>query len=150
MPVRASSPAKAKGSRLQAAFVAFAFLSGWALYAVPPARAKAEAALRPLLSAILPAPSAFRIADTHAKRGQVNGQSVLYVEGLLANIGADKRKSPTLRIALMGEDGRPVYSWKAKAVRPELAAGAETPFQTRLLAPPEKFRNIAISVDREG
>ena len=68
----------------------------------------------------------------------------------LLNSGAKARKTPTLRVALIGDDGRPVYSWKAKPAKPELEAAHETPFQTRLLAPPEKFRSIAISVADEG
>ena len=152
MSVRAPSRTKSRSSRASrnAGLIGAAFLCGWALYAVPTARAKTEAALRPLLGAVLPAAREIRIGQTHARRGELNGQTVLYVEGALVNTGGHKLKSPTLRIALMGEDGRPVYTWKAKPTKAEMAANGETPFQTRLLAPPESFRSIAISVEHEG
>jgi hypothetical protein len=129
------------------AFAGIALLAGWMVYAVPPARARAVAMLRPWLGATLPAEPGLRIGDLRARRGEIDGQTVLYVEGSLANATARTAKTPTLRVALLGDDGRPVYSWKAKVAKPQVEAGKETTFQTRLLAPPEKFKSIAVTAE---
>lgn len=146
LTVRAAPRAPA---RLLAA-AGLALLSGWMLYTIPPARARAAAALHHWLGPVMPAEAEIKFGEVRARRETVNGQTVLYVEGSLLNSGARARKTPTLRVALIGDDGRPVYSWNARPAKPELEAAHETPFQTRLLAPPEKFKNIAISVADEG
>jgi len=120
-----------------------ALLAGWALVAVPPARRAIAAALE---SALPPVPT-LTVNDARARRMEVNGQTVLFVEGVLHNAGAKGRKAPGLKLALVGEDGRPVYTWAAKAARPEVTAGGDVAFQTRLAAPPEKFKSIAITLD---
>jgi hypothetical protein len=125
-----------------AAALAAAF-AAWALYATPPQRWPAYAALRPLVAAFSPATQNLRFGEVSARHGEINGQPVLYVEGSLVNSDAQRRKTPALRITLVGDDGLPVYSWTAKAAKPEMQASAE--FRTRLLSPPEKFKSIAIS-----
>ena len=62
-----------------------------------------------------------------------NGQTVLYVEGSLRQRRRPPLKAPALRVALIGDDGRPLYTWKAKAAKAEMEASGRTPFQTRLL-----------------
>ena len=139
MSLALALPARGAG----AAKLAGALLAGWALVAAPPAHRAVAAAFE---SAFPPAP-ALTVGDFRARRMELNGQTVLFVEGMLHNAGAKARKAPALKLALVGDDGRPVYSWTAKAGRPDLAAGADVPFQTRLAAPPEKFKSIAITLD---
>src|SRR3954453_12259361 len=132
------SPAAAPHGKARLAALLAAGLAAWALYATPPQR-------WPGLALLAPADSGLKFGAVSARRGEVNGQTVLYVEGPLLNAGKGKRKTPALRLTLIGEDGQPLYSWKAKAASAQMQAPAA--FQTRLLAPPETFRNIAISFE---
>lgn len=138
-----SAPAASRPDRRAWAVAGLALVSGWTLYALPPARAKAAA----LLSAVLPAPANVSFGELRARRGEINGQTVLYVEGALRNVGAKPQKTPTLKIALIGADGRPVYTWKAKPAKAVLEPGRDASYQTRLLAPPETFKSIAVSAE---
>ena len=145
----AESAAKAPpGHRAAKAALLVAGLAAWALYATPPQRWPAYAALHRYIGALAPADRGLKFGDVSARRAQIDGQTVLYVEGSVVNTALGRRKTPALRITLIGDDGQPLYSWKSKAARPEMEATAA--FQTRLLSPPEKFRNIAISFADEG
>ena len=124
-----------------------ALLAGWFLVAVPPARRALVESLRPALEAILPSAPTLTVADLRARRMELNGQTVLFVEGVLHYAGAKSRKAPGLKLALVGDDGRPLYAWAAKAARSELAPGADVAFQTRLAAPPESFKSITVAFD---
>jgi hypothetical protein len=129
---------------------AAAIVAAWTLYAAPQARRPALAALRPLLGAMLPAEPSVKIGEVRARRMEVDGQTVLYIEGSLWNTGKRLRKAPALRVTLVGDDGQPLYSWKSKATKAEIEPAGEIPFQTRLLSPPEKFKSIAITMGGEG
>lgn len=133
-------------ARLAAGFALV--IAAWALYATPAQRWRGLPVLRPLVAAFSPAETALKFGEVSARRGEINGQSVLYVEGSLVNSATQRRKTPTLLITLVGEDGQPLYSWKAKAAKAEMQASAD--FRTRLLSPPDKFRNIAISFADAG
>jgi hypothetical protein len=139
MSLALAYPARGAG----AAKLAVALLAGWMLVAAPPARRAVAAAF----SSAFPAAPTLTVGDVRARRMELNGQTVLFVEGVLHNGGAATRKAPGLHLALVGDDGRPLYTWTAKAGRPDLAPGADVPFQTRLAAPPEKFKSIAITLD---
>ncbi len=136
-------PAKAPGAVAIVAAVA----CGWALLAAPPARRAVAAALAPAWEAVFPSAPTLTVGDMRARRLLLNGQSVLFVEGVLHYAGTKGRKAPGLRLALVGDDGRPLYSWTAKAARADLAPGEDVAFQTRLAAPPEKFKSITIAFD---
>ncbi len=146
-PVPESRPAPVRPKARLAAGFALA-IAAWALYATSAQRWRAIAALRPFVAVFSPGESALKFGEVSARRGEINGQSVLYVEGSLVNGAAQKRKTPTLLITLVGEDGQPLYSWKARPAKAEMQASAD--FRTRLLSPPEKFRNIAISFADAG
>ena len=118
----------------------------WAVGAQPRVRALAASAARPLAEALDPSAPALKFGEVAARRANVDGRTILYIEGALHNSGAAAAKSPSLRIALIGDDGRPLYAWKAKPVAPEIRAGADAPFQTRLLSPPESFARIEVTV----
>jgi hypothetical protein len=145
-----SRPARSSGRGQKIALVAAALLCGWTLYADPVARARAAFVLSPLLGVASPAEPAIRIGDTHARRTEIDGRTILYVEGELRNTGKRRLKTPTLLVTLIGEDDRPLYAWKTKPTRAELRASQEVAFQTRLLSPPEKFKRIAITVAEGG
>ena len=99
------------------------------------------------LSWVAATAAAVSFGEIRARRGEIDGQTVLYVEGSLRNAAGRTVKTPALRVALIGDDGRPVYSWKAKGLKPQLEAGRETAFQTRLLAPPERFARIEVTAE---
>jgi hypothetical protein len=143
----AKASGKASGKAPGVAALAAALACGWALLAAPPARHAIAAALAPAWEAAFPPAPTLTVGDVRARRLALNGQSVLFVEGVIHNGGAKGRKTPGLRLSLVGDDGRALYSWTAKAARPDLAPGDDVAFQTRLAAPPEKFKSITIAFD---
>jgi hypothetical protein len=72
------------------------------------------------------------------------GGHVLAVVGEIANVEDDVQQVPALRVALRGADGRDMYSWTAPAPKSKLNAGETVAFRTRLAAPPEGAREVAI------
>ncbi len=140
------SPRSGKALFLAAA----AMMCAWTVYAAPQVRRPALAALQPLLGVVLPAEPPFRFGEVRARRMQIDGQTVLYVEGALTNTGKRPRKTPPLRVTLLGDDDQPLYTWKSKPAKGEMEPAREVSFQTRLLSPPEKFKSIAITLANEG
>jgi hypothetical protein len=149
MLARPSSHAPASRAQ-KLALAAAVLLCAWTLYADPVARARAAIALRPLIAAVVPAPPPIEFGQTRARRTEIDGRTILYVEGSLWNKGKRTLKTPTLRVSLIGDDGRPLYSWKTKPAGAELAASRETAFQARLLSPPERFKSIEVSLADAG
>jgi hypothetical protein len=138
---RPRAPAqRGRGQRFAAA--AAALLCAWTVYADPVARGRALQLVQPLMGA---APT-LTFGPASARRVELDGQNVLYVEGSLRNGGAGTLKTPTLLVTLIGDDGQPLYSWKAKPGVSEIRASGEIAYQTRLASPPEKFNRIAVSL----
>jgi len=147
----ATAPAGRSSKRSGAVLaVAAAIVAAWTFYAAPQARRSALAALRPLFGAMLPAEPSVKIGEVRARRMEVDGQTVLYIEGSLWNTGKRLRKAPALRVTLLGDDDQPLYSWKSKASKAEIEPARDVAFQTRLLSPPDKFKSIAISLANES
>ena len=151
----AAKPPRAKARRRSGwpwpAIAAMA-LSGWVVATVPFVRNAAVIALTPVLNAAgvaLIAPSV-EIADVHARRTEIDGQTLLYVEGQLVNKAKTAQKPPMLLITIVGTDGQPLYAWKSRLAAKTIAAAAGAPFQTRLLSPPEKFQSLSVSLVDEG
>ncbi|HXT08160.1 MAG TPA: FxLYD domain-containing protein [Roseiarcus sp.] len=128
------------------ALAAAALLCCWTLYADPVARARAVSALHPLISAVVGSPPPITFAATRARRTEIDGRTILYVEGSLWNAGQRTLKTPTLKVTLIGDDGRPLYAWTTKPARAELPASQGAAFQARLLSPPERFKRIEVSL----
>jgi hypothetical protein len=129
-----------RGQKLAA--TAAALLCAWTVYADPVARERARLILQPLTSA---AP-ALTFGPASARRVELDGQTVLYVEGSLRNGAKRTLKTPTLVVTLVGDDGQPLYSWKAKPTQGEIRPSGEIAYQTRLAAPPQKFNRIAVTL----
>jgi hypothetical protein len=140
---------RAPGRGQTIAAVAALLVGAWTLYADPLLRDRAAALARPLLGAALPADNAIKFGDVTARRTEMDGQTILYVEGSLRNASDHALKAPALRVALIGPDDRPLYTWKAKPAKAKLAAGEDSEFRTRLLSPPAAFKSIAVSVAGE-
>jgi len=99
-----------------------------------------------LVNAVLPAEPAVKFGLASARRVVLDGRTILYVEGSLRNDSKHMLKTPTLLVTLVGDDGQPLYVWKAKPAEGEMRPSAEVAYRTRLLSPPEKFQSIAVSL----
>jgi hypothetical protein len=79
----------------------------------------------------------------------MDGQRILAVKGLIANIDGDMRKIPWLRFALTGPAGEELYTWTLDtSAKPLLRPGETTSFVTRISAPPEAAQNLQIRFAR--
>jgi zinc-ribbon domain len=79
----------------------------------------------------------------------MDGQRILAVKGVIANVDADVRKIPWLRFALTGPSGEELYSWTLDtSSKPLLRSGETTSFVTRISAPPEAAQNLQIRFAR--
>ena len=129
---------------------AVAALVAWTLLAAEPARLAAFAALAPLPGAAAKASGEIEIDRIQARQTEVDGQTILYIDGALINKGKHAQKAPGLVITIVGDDDRPLYSWTSKPAKPRIEASRETPFQARLLSPPERFKSISVALAKEG
>jgi hypothetical protein len=79
----------------------------------------------------------------------MDGQRILSVKGLIANVENERRKIPWLRFALLGPAGEELYSWTLDtSSKPMLGPGETTSFVTRVSAPPEAAQNLQIRFAR--
>jgi zinc-ribbon domain len=79
----------------------------------------------------------------------MDGQRILAVKGLIANVDGDMRKIPWLRFALTGPAGEELYTWTLDtSAKPLLRPGETTSFVTRISAPPEAAQNLQIRFAR--
>lgn len=77
-------------------------------------------------------------------------QSVLEVKGRIVNITDHAIPVPEVRVALIDGEAREIYHWKFDAGMGSLGAGASGDFTTRLNAPPQGAKNIAVRFVRPG
>ena len=75
-----------------------------------------------------------------------NGARILAVTGEVANLRDRTTPLPPLRVSVHGGDGRQIYVWTADAPKSKLAAGETTSFRTRLAAPPDKARDVKVTL----
>src|SRR5271154_6541054 len=85
-----------------------AALIAWTFVAAEPARLAAFAATTLSPDA---ASTAIVIDNVQARRTEVEGQTILYIDGVLVNKGKRTQKSPGVVITIVGDDGRPLYTW---------------------------------------
>ena len=69
---------------------------------------------------------------------------VLAVAGEITNKRNMARPVPEIRVAVLGEDGREMYSWTALAAKAEVSAGETIAFRTRLATPPPGAHDIEV------
>ena len=136
-------------SRRRLAGCVAAALLGWLAVASHPERIAGHGPLHAWLGRLLPA-SGLEIAKVEAHRGALDGQTVLFVEGALVNRSAHSIKAPGLVLKLIGADGQTLYTWTGKASGPDAAPGRDLPFRSRLLAPPETFARLEVSLADGG
>lgn len=73
-----------------------------------------------------------------------DGVGVLVIEGELVNPTRYTRDVSRLRFAVLGADGREVYSWTALLPRETLLARESITFRSRLASPPEEGQSVAV------
>jgi zinc-ribbon domain len=79
----------------------------------------------------------------------MDGQRILAIKGVIANVDSSARKIPWLRFALSGPSGEELYSWTLDTgSKPVLRPGESTSFVTRISAPPEASQNLQIRFAR--
>jgi hypothetical protein len=70
---------------------------------------------------------------------------VLMVDGTLANVTQRVVRLPKLRFSLRDHRGQEVYDWAEAPPKTLLAPGESLPFQSRLVSPPERGREIVVA-----
>ena len=73
-----------------------------------------------------------------------NGQRLLAVEGVIAQVGRQDEKVPDVRVAVRDPSGRELYSWTTPAPRARLNRGETALFRARLMAPPVTGAEIKV------
>ncbi len=72
-------------------------------------------------------------------------QTVLGIEGEIANLRARATKIPPLRLAIRDGQGHILYSWLVAAPKQRLAASEILAFRAKLAAPPAAGRDVLVS-----
>jgi len=70
---------------------------------------------------------------------------VLVVDGRLANVTQRAVRLPRLRFSLRDHRGQEVFDWAEAPPKALLAPGESLPFQSRLVSPPERGREIVVA-----
>jgi hypothetical protein len=81
---------------------------------------------------------------------QTEGPGELVISGEIENSRDAKASLPNLRLALLGEDGREIYVWTAKAPKTSLNARERVAFRARLAAPPAGVRDVLVKFAEPG
>jgi hypothetical protein len=84
------------------------------------------------------------IRNVRSRMAEEGEDSVLVVDGELANVSGRRLDVPRLHFSLTGADGRPLYAWDAPAERPALEPGESLSFRRRLAAPPAEARDVSV------
>jgi Protein of unknown function (DUF3426) len=79
-----------------------------------------------------------------ARFEEAGGSRFLVVEGVLRSISRGTLDVPRLRMTLLDDNGRSVYSWTASAGVKALAPREAAPFRARLAAPPLESRRVTV------
>jgi hypothetical protein len=73
-----------------------------------------------------------------------DGVSVLVVEGEIVNVTRRTVVAPRLRLAVLGSDGREIYSWTSVLPRESLAPRDVLAFRSQLASPPEDSKRVFV------
>jgi predicted Zn finger-like uncharacterized protein len=72
------------------------------------------------------------------------GVPVLVVEGEVVNVTRRTVGVPRLRLAVLGADGKEIYSWTSVLSRESLAPRDVLPFRSQLASPPENSKRVFV------
>ncbi len=90
-------------------------------------------------------PLGLELRKIRFEHGEENGIPVLLVRGEIHNVAAYPRDVPPLRVALLDEAGRELDFGLFEAERRRLDPGAATRFEARIVDPPRKAVNLAVT-----
>lgn len=90
------------------------------------------------------------LSDVAASRLFESGVSILVVEGTITNVSQGTRAVPQVRVALLGEKGRELFSETVAGEAAQLSAGERTTFTARLIDPPPEASNFRVSLVTGG
>ncbi len=144
-----AKPREGRGSGRAFLALLLAVTGGWIFAAANPAQVSAMAARLTSVAMGYGAPG-IEIVRTEARRTVSDGQTILYVDGTLANKAQSPLKPPRLVITIVGEDDQPLYTWTSRVAQNHIDAAHEAPFQARLLSPPDTFKSIRVALAAEG
>lgn len=82
--------------------------------------------------------------DVKTSRDFEDGDVVLVVEGLIANISDSDRTVPKIRFGLRGDQDEEIYAWALDPVKQTLPAGETIAFRSRFTAPPARARRVQV------
>jgi predicted Zn finger-like uncharacterized protein len=70
--------------------------------------------------------------------------TLLVVEGEIANVSGHGSPVPPIEIGVRGPDGQVLYTWSNDPPQASLSASESTPFRARLAAPPDEAREVLV------
>jgi len=111
----------------------------------PPARSLYEAAG----IATEPAGAGLQLRKVTWKQEKDDGQSVLTIEGEIANISPRVRNVPNIRGAIVGSGGREIRHWVFAPPEPKLLPGESARFRTELRNPPDGAERLTMNFSDE-
>ena len=104
-----------------------------------PGAARALAAL----GVSTPAPLALR--DVHSVVVAEGADSVLTLEGKIANVGTGPESVPGITVVVRSANQAPLYTWTTAPPKSTLASGETIDFKARLDSPPRDARDVRVS-----
>jgi predicted Zn finger-like uncharacterized protein len=80
--------------------------------------------------------------------GTAGNESVLEVQGQVANVSSGSMDVPTLEISLKDEKGGEISAWTTELDAKQLAAGEQAPFAAQIPSPPDTVRSLTVRFDK--
>jgi len=86
--------------------------------------------------------SGLELRNLHTASTQEGPESVLGIEGEIANVRSGETEVPPVELAIRDQDGHVLYSWTVMSQKHRLAAGESKLFRARLAEPPAGGREV--------
>lgn len=85
------------------------------------------------------------LSDVHTALVAEGSETVLTLEGKIANLRNGATTVPALSVVVRGDTDVPLYTWTATAPKAKLEPGETVVFRSRLAEPPAAGRNVQVS-----
>lgn len=85
------------------------------------------------------------LRDVHSALVAEGSETVLTLEGKIANLRNGATTIPALNVVVRGDTNVPLYTWTATAPKSKLEPGETVVFRSRLAEPPAAGRNVQVS-----
>lgn len=86
-----------------------------------------------------------QLNDVNTERAELDGDTVITVRGVVANLSDRKQTLPPLRVQLTDSSGAVLTEWTFDPPRGELDAGDSVIFESQTRNPPEGAQNLNIT-----